>query len=715
MTVELQVSETMKKFISKFGFSTAAILPFMVLSAYSPVAHSEDAEKSEPEIYDCKQCVKYTGWLGTLDFGLGYVNKDSLRFGDYRGLEKEGVYVALDGAMHYRNLAGKYVDIYAHNLDYDSRQLEVRTGKRSKYELRFGWQEIPKYRGYGAQTPFIGSGKDYLTLPADWVRANTTSGMTALQDSLVAAPLKTQRKVLDAGATIKFAKDLAYRIDYQRQEKSGTRPMSAGMYFSNASIMPAPVNFTTDIFDMDLTWSGKKAQVQAGFMSSQFDNGYNSLTWQNPFRSQPVHDTFRAALEPDNKYYQYSLSGAYAFTPRIKISGKAASGRIKQNDPFLPYTINPLYSDTPLPRESLDGRLDLSTYNLSGKLYIRLNNKLSFTARGKWDERDNKTPVDLYTPVVTDLLPVQPRYNSPYSYKRELYSADVRYRAHRVIRLGGGMRQENIDRTLQAIDRSEETTWWGQVKISPMYQAELRFKLESAEREVSDYQQPDDGRAMDNPLMRKFNMADRDRDRMLVELDLMPTESLGINLSYIQAQSDYENSPLGLQSSDDDSYSVNLNYALGSKLNIYGFYTYDDIEAEMLSVNGAGAEPWNANTRDRVDTYGLGMSSVISERSSLGIDYVSSVAKGDISVQTINLEAPFDTLKTNLKNLKIHFDFKINDHWGYKLYAEQEEYSSTDWAIDGIGVDGINSILTMGEVSPNYKVWYYRFQMSYRF
>lgn len=705
----------MNKLINKFGFSTAAILPLMVLSTYSPAVQSEDAEKSEPKIYSCTQCVKYTGWLGNLDFGLAYVSKDSLRFEDYRGLGQEGVKLALDGVIHYRDLSGKYADIYARDWRYDSREMDVQAGNRGMYELRFGWQEIPKYRGYGAQTPFIGSGTDYLTLPEDWVRANTTTGMTALQDSLVEAPLKTRRKVLDAGATIEFARNFSYRIDYQRQRKEGTRPLSAGMYFSNASVMPAPVDFTTNIFDMDLTWSGKKAQVQAGFMSSKFDNGYNSLTWQNPFRSQPVHDMFRASLEPDNKFHQFNLSGAYAFTPRIKISGQAASGRIKQNDPFLPYTINPLYSDQPLPRESLDGRVDLSTYNLSGKLYIRLNNKLSFTARGKWDERDNKTPVDLYTPVVTDLLPVQPRYNRPYSYKRKLYSADVRYRAHRVIRFGGGVRREDMDRTLQAIDNSKETTWWGEVKVSPNYVTELRVKVESADRDISDYLQPDDGRAMDNPLMRKFNMADRDRDRLLVELDLMPTESLGINLGYTSADSDYEHSPLGVQSSDDDSYSVNLNYAVGKKLNFYGFFTRDKIKAAMLSANGVNAEPWSARTRDRIDTYGLGLSLVISEQSNLGIDYISSVAKGDISVQTDRLEDPFDRLKTSLRNLRVHFDYKINDQWGYKLYAEQERYNSADWAIDGVGVDGINSILSLGEVSPDYEVWYYRFQLSYRF
>lgn len=703
----------MKKFISKFGFSATALLPVILLSAYSPVAKSE--ESSEPEIYGCKSCVEYTGWFGTLDFGLAYVNNDSLRFGDYRGLEKEGTYVALDGNMHFRNLAGQYFDIYAKNFGYDSRQFDIRGGNRGFYELRFGWQEIPKYRGYGTQTPFVGAGTDYLALPVDWVHANTTSGMSALQSSLVEAQLKTKRKILDAGATLNFARNFSYRIDYQRQEKKGTRPLGAGMYFSNASILPAPVDFTTDIFDMDLTWSGKRAQVQLGFMSSQFDNGTNSVTWNNPFSSMPEHSLFRAALEPDNKFHQVNLSGSYAFTPRIKISGQAAMGRLKQNDPFLPYSINPNYSDVPLPRESLDGRVDTSTYNVTGKLFARLNNKLSFTARGKWDERDNKTPVDMYTPVPTDLLATPGRYNRPYSYIREQYSADLRFRATRFLRISGGGRQENIDRTLQAVERTEETTWWGDIKVNIGFNSQLRVKLESAQRDISDYMQPIEGGPVDNPLLRKFNMADRDRDRLMVDFDFMPTEALGINLSYIQAQADYKESPLGVQNSDDKSYSVNLNYAVGSKLSIYGFYTHDDIDAELLNTSGGGSEPWSAVTRDRISTYGLGVSSQINEKSSLAVDYVSSVSKGEIAVQTTNLEDPFDPLRTDLVSLKLHFDYTINEHWGYKLYAEQEEYSSEDWTIDGLGVDGVNSILSMGEVSPDYKVWYYRLQLSYRF
>lgn len=702
----------MKRFNRKLRFSTSALLPVLLIGLHSPLTI---ADEDEPDIYACKQCIKYTGWFGDLDFGLGFVSDDSLHFGDYRGLEEQGFYLALDGDIHFRNLQGRYFDLYARDLGYDSRQLKIRGGNQGFYQLRFAWKEIPKYRGFGTQTPYLGVGSDNLTLPADWVDSSTTDGMSALANSLSAAMLKTQRKTLDAGVTLNFGRSWTYKVDYQRQEKKGTRSLGAGFLFNNATILPAPVDFTTDQFDMNLTWNGQRAQLQLGFFSSYFDNGNNSVTWQNPFTSSTLHENFRAALEPDNEFYQFSLSGAFAITSRIRLSGRAAMGHQSQDEAFLPYTINPAFSDLPLPRSSLDGKMDTSTYNLSGKLSAQLNGRLSFTARGKWDERDNKTPVDVYTPVITDLFPVLDRYNRPYSYEREQYSADLRFRAHRSVRLSGGARQKNIDRTLQATERTEETTWWGEVKVNPWASSQLRVKFESSNRDVDDYLQPDDGGPVDHPLMRKFNQADRERERVLVDFDLTPAGAFGINLSYFLADSQYTSSKIGLQESVEESYSINLNYAPNNGVNLYAFLSLDHIDADLINTSDPFNAPWNAVTRDRIVTAGFGMSTRISEKSSIGFDLVSSDSRGDISVQTTALEEPFDPLRTKLSNAKVHFDHEINDRWGYKLYAEYEKFSAQDWAIDGLGVDGISSVLTMGEQSPEDTVWYLRIQASYKF
>ena len=694
----------------KLGFSLAALLPLALMCASSAQAQDETAE---PAIYSCKQCVRYAGWRGTLDFGFGYVSDESLRFADYRGLDEDGTLPVVDGDIHYRNLPGWYFDLYSVNTTLDSRRLEMRGGKQDAFQLRFGWAEIPKYRGYGTETPFLDVGSDNLSLPGDWVYASRSDQMTALQDSLAVAKLKTQRKTFDAGATFNLGTHWSYKVDYQRQKKQGTRTFSGGLF--NAAHVPAPVDYVTDILETSLAFTSKRGQLQVGFMTSEFENEYASVTWRNPFASRAGNEYIQAALEPGNEFTQFNLSGALVITPRIRFSGQAAIGELTQDDPFLPtYSTNPDFDDLVLPRMSLDGKLDTDTYNLAGKLFARLGNGLSFTARGKVDERENKTPVDVYTPVLIDLLPYKDRYNRPYSYKREQYSADLRYRVGRHFRFSAGAVQKDMERTLQEVELSEETTLWGEVKANPTYNSQLRFKFETAEREIDDYLQPDDGSPVDHPLMRKFNQADRDRDRIVIEMDLAPTEKFGVNLSYFNARSDYTESVVGLQESEEQSFTIDLSLAVGETGNMYAFMTRDNIDSDMANVAGVSSEPWYAQTRDKITTVGFGFSSQVGESSRLGFDIMSSGSSGGILVQTDD-EEPFDRLSTDLSNAKVYFDHEVNDNWGFKLYAEYESFDARDWAIDGYDVDGISSLLTMGEESPDYNVWYFRVQASYRF
>ncbi|MCF6288463.1 MAG: MtrB/PioB family decaheme-associated outer membrane protein, partial [Proteobacteria bacterium] len=524
---------------------------------------------------------------------------------------------------------------------------------------------------------------------------------------------KTLRKTLDAGMTLNFASNGEYQLDLQKQKKKGTRAFATGLFYNNASQFPVPVDFTTDQIDMGLSWFGKRSQLRFGLIGSWFSNANTSVAWQNPFASPENTQTLQAALEPDNKYYQISLNGAFAISPKVRISGQASIGKISQNDTFLPYSINPTYSDVPLPRTSLAGKLDTSTINLAGKFSARLNRKLTLTARVKLNERDNQTPVNLYTPVVTDLVATGERYNRPYSYKREQYSANLRFRPHRILRLSTGVKYKNMDRTLQAVENSKENTWWGELRLNPNEFIQIRMKGENSDRDISDYLQPDDGGSVDHPLLRKFNQADRNRKRTQIGLDIYPIASLGVSLSYFNANDDYRESVIGLQNSDEQSYTIDLNYVTGEKLSIYAFVTEDDIDAQIKNATSATATSWNARTKDSITTIGLGLSTKINNKFSFGLDIVSSNSKGEISVQTSQNEAPFMPLRTNLKNTRAHLEYQFNKNWGYKLYTEFEEYNSNDWALGD--VDTINSILTLGTQSPNYSAWIFRLQASYRF
>ncbi len=125
----------------------------------------------------------------------------------------------------------------------------------------------------------------------------------------------------------------------------------------------------------------------------------------------------------------------------------------------------------------------------------------------------------------------------------------------------GGIRQKNIERSLQSVEETRERSYWGEVTLSPWAVAQLRLKVESSERDASPFVLLDDGGPLENPLMRKFHLADRDRDRIIIELDLSPAQGLGISLSYFSAEDQYSASLVGLRESEEQSLSLDLNYA----------------------------------------------------------------------------------------------------------------------------------------------------------
>lgn len=704
--------------ISKSTGGALWALPLLagLWTAAAPAQETQGSTAMSPDFSEwaCERCPQpEPGWTGIFDFGIGWVSDDSLRYGNYRGLDEEGAYAPLDGEARYRDSNGRWFEISGRDLALDSRQLEARGGQEGRYELRFAWKEIPTWRGYGAQTPFQGQGGDTLTLPADWVDGRTTGEMTALQSSLQPAPMKLQRKTYDLGATIRFGGDWSVEVDAQRQDKSGTRPFGgAGIFYNNAAQILAPVDFTTDILEVGVNWNRETFGLAFGFMASEFDNGRNSLTWDNPFTSTPETERFRAALEPSNEFYQFSLTGAWAITPRLHLSGYASMGEMSQDEAFLPYSINPDFGDLVLPRTSLDGKVDTSVANIGGKFFARINSRLSFSASAKYDERDNRTPVDIYTPVLMDFITLGERVNRPYGFERTQYSGDLRFRVFRKLRLSGGVRYQELDRTLQAIEESDETTWWGEAKFTPSAGSHLRLTYEDGSRDTSEYQAVTDSGRVDHPLFRKFNQADRDRTRGQLEAFYSMTNGLGLNLTVYSAEDEYKESILGLQSSDVSGVTISADYSFDTATSVYAFLSQEDIDSELFGADGSLM--WTGSTEDRIGSAGAGFRTAIEPDKQVGIDIIWANSRGDIDVRTGG-EPSFPDLRTTLRNVRLHFSHDVNETWGYRIYAEFESFESSDWAFDGIGVDGVDAVLTYGLESPDYDVLNVYAQATYRF
>jgi MtrB/PioB family decaheme-associated outer membrane protein len=661
----------------------------------------------------CAFCTYPEGWFGALAIGPGYATDGSLKFADYRGIREKGIFVSLDGDAHYLDASGRYFDLYTTNLAIDSRQLEMRGGRRGRIELRLAYREIPKYRGYGTQASFLGVGSDQLLLPGNWVQAPTTSGMSALDGTLTPVALEINRKIFEAGLSFRMSGKWRYAADFQHAEKNGTRAFGAGVFTIQASHFPAPVDFSTNRVDMGLEYSSKRSRLRFGFRSLNFNNQYASVSWENPFTPPGNTALLRAALEPDSEFYQFSLTGSFNPTARLRLSGQASIGRISQDQNYLPYSANPDFDDLQPPRTSLDGKLD--TTGLSARLMAGLSQNLSLQINMKYDDRDNRTPVDFYTPVITDLVQRPETPNRPYSFTRGRYSAEFSYQANSPFSFNTGVMQKNYKRTLQSVRETKDSAWWGEVSVDRWSATQLRLRLETSNRDISPYQQVSDPGLQENVLMRKFHLADRDRERVLIELDLSPGDRLSADLSYFFSENRYKQSILGLMKSNEKNFSLDLGFAVKTNLSLYAFFNLDNYDSDISGAEFAGALPWVAKTKDRFTTWGFGMSGKLNDRLDITIDYVSSSSRGHIDTDSGAGESPFPVLATDLRNTNIRLNYQASKKWGLTLQAEHENYDSSDWQIDALGNDGISAILTLGPESPNYSVTVIRLLANYRF
>ena len=676
----------------------------MLLPISNTALAEEEVTAPDTSKWVCKFCPEPGGWFGNWDLGLIYVDDPTPKFADYRGLSDDGFYVEASGDTSYRGENGYFFDFYGRDLGLRSRDIDMRGGKQGSYEIRAEYSEIPRYLGHGTVTPYEGVGTDTLVLPPGWQ-----------SEELARAKLKVSRKTYGAGFTLKFAGSWKFDADFQRQKRDGTKTFGGGLFAINGALFPAPIDYRTNLFNTGLEYNSSRGQLRVEFISSDFDNNYNSVTWDNPIVIGFGDEVSRSALEPDNKFHQISLAGAVRFSRRVRFSGKVGFGKIEQDDPFLPYTINPAYADLDLPRQSLDGKIDTRMVNIAGRLYIKLADRLDLTAAYKLDERDNRTPRDTYTPVMLEVFTRGPRTNRPYSYDRSQLKAELRWRPSHKVRVNAGAKKDTLDRTYQEIRKSDENSYWGDVQFNLWTWLDTRLKYEYLTRDTGIHMQQGNYDRAENPLMRKFNMADRDRKRGTVEFNIYPLDRFSINLSYYVTDDDYDNSEIGLTSGKESSINMDLNYALGEATTLYGFITKDSIKSDISGADSFGAVPWNAFTDDDILTWGVGIKGKIKEKFTYGFDYLWSRAEGDILTDSGAGEAPFPTLKTKLRNARFYMDYDLNGRWGLGLDAYREQYDSADWYIDGFGPQDISGLLTMGEISPEYDVWVVRMMATLTF
>lgn len=666
--------------------------------------------------WKCESCPYPKGTSGSIEVGVGQVSSASPKFGDYTGLQRDGAHALFDGELSRRGDDGYFADLWAADLGLASRRLSGQAGREGLYSLRIGYAEVPRYLTEGASTPFLGSGGNVLTLPPGFPAGNT-AGMP-LATTLQPVELGYKYKRLDLGATLIGGQDWSYRFSVRRDTRDGTKPAS-GSFLSTASQFAAPVDETTDQLEASASYGARRLQATLGYQLSIFRNGNDGVTWSNPFFPVvPGSTTGQLALPPDNHFQQVVGSLGYDITPTLRASGDFAFGRMTQDSSYLSPTLNAALAPSvpALPSQSLGGVAN--TFNGGIKLTAAPIEGLRVTASYHRDRRQNRTPVQSYPTITTDMiLEPTPRTNTPFSSTQDRFQLVGDYRGGPGnLKWSAAAEQDNRQRSYQEVVTTRETTLWGRAVAQPRDNLSLSLKLAHAWRENSPYGTSIWFGYAENRLLRKFYLADRVRDSAEARADIAFGEKVTLGVSADFANDDYRNSAVGLTSARSVNLAADLTVAVSEQTQVHAFAQGQWINSQQAGSEAFAGPDWSGRVKDRFDVLGVGVKhAALANKLDLGADLTISRSRSDVAVDSSAAAPPFPTATTQLDSAKFYATYKLKSNLSVTGSYWYEHYDSQDWQFDGIYPATIPNLLALGAQPPRYNVNVFRLALRYRF
>jgi MtrB/PioB family decaheme-associated outer membrane protein len=420
---------------------------------------------------------------------------------------------------------------------------------------------------------------------------------------------------------------------------------------------------------------------------------------------------------------------------------------MEQDEALLPWSVNPdLVVHTPVPLSSADAEVDTTMLNL--RLTSQLARRLGLAANYHYDDRDNQTPRAVFPYIGADSQDQRPyedgRINLPYSYTKHRADATLTYRLAGATRLKAGVEYSDFSRDYQEVSDSNELTWLAGVSMRGWSHGSLSLDLRMADRDVDAYTgnaplinsflpgQVGADEYENHPLLRKYYLADRDRDEARLRADFAPAPVINLGFAASYAKDDYDDSYFGLNRAQVESVSVDAGWYPRENVSLTGFYTREDYDAEQsarsfFSVASAEdpANDWFADTSDKVDTwnFALNFTDVAKERGwdglDFGLDYTYSNTRSDIVVTAtpspFQQTAPLPQLQAKMRSYSLWGSFQLSGQSSIRLTAEASDLSTSDWALDGVVPDTLDNVLLLGESAANYDQWLVYASWNYRF
>jgi MtrB/PioB family decaheme-associated outer membrane protein len=609
-----------------------------------------------------------TGWVGIIDFGVRGtdISGDPSRFERYRDL---GDGLVLEHARVGREAMGWLFDFQGEHVGRRDQRFVAGAVDPGRFAASFMWDQIPMLLSRSTRTLFTGIGTGALSID-DALQAQVQASPSALAavfgQSGREFETRTRRHIAD-GAVEYFASEaLTFRTTVRRTDRDGTIPFGGSFGHSSLVELPAPTRHTLSDFSADAEYGRDPWLFRAGYTGSWFHNDVTSVIFDNPFRATDTSAAparGRLTLPPSNSFVGVNGMASVKLPYRSRATAYASLGLLKDaGDPLVPQTINGANATAPLERASVEGEAGTSSINLS--FVSRPRRSTDLTIRYRTYEYDNRTPeMAMRERVSYDNAPAAvspPIHTEPYGVSRRTLDADFRLTPGGRTSAGVGYTHHGEDRTHRIFESTTDHVVRATFDTMTRQWFSLRSKYEHAQRRGQGIEA---GEALlasigEQPKLRHFDIANRDRDRVTVTGSVTPTGFLTTSFTFAAGKDDYLESIFGLRDNTHQVYGAGADYLPNDRVSVgasYSFEEYNALQRSRQANPGAqftdASRNWAADSTDRTHSVQLTADVArIASRLDLRLAYDFSRARarydyltGPVSDRTLPEEVPVPT------------------------------------------------------------------------
>lgn len=697
---------------------------------------------------------------GRVEVGVRQISGDptSSKFSEYRSIPR-GLYIQRFELNLNDLLNDRYFFAYQarETLEKDQSHL-LSAGYHGKYRFQLRWDQTPHVFTNKASTFFIQQKPGVYTVPAQ-IRATLETSPGLFSNLLdQARPIDVSLRRNTGGGAFVFTPTSNWNFDlgYSREKQTGTRPFGTAMNaFANSTELPEPIDYRTHQFRAGGEYAARNWGIQFGYSGSIFKNRIGELVWDNAFRTTDTATASsrgRIDLYPDNTAHNLNVAVAFNLPKETRFMGGATRGWMRQNDAFLPFTINPAVTGAPqLPASSPNGRKQ--TLALNATLTNQAIPNLSLTTRYRSYDYNNETTSLIFSNYVrTDAgLGGFARRNLPYAYNRQNAGLDavLSFLEKNAIKLS--YEWEQLDREHRDVHRSNEDTFGASLDLNPLRWLLLRTSYRRSERTPAHYEANEESFPLgEGPFalgqidgLRKLDEAQRTRDRTdaLIRLDF--TDAFSLSGSFGVTDDRYKETRYGLLNNADYSLSFDAVYNVHPSFGIFAEYARERYRYDMRSrqrvpatataaANDTTNNDWASYVRDVVDTWGAGFDgSITDHKIEFETFYSLSAAKGSLGTRALGIPGTAGFLVTTagdypgasnrFHQLAASVKFLISSNLNPKFEYRFEKYDRIDFQIDKLRPNmsfldpAANTSIFLGANVPGYRTHIFAVALEYRF